>query len=313
MRILFTIAHYWKPPSLTSRVASQLRHLPVRRARRLGQRFVPHHGSIRRNARDRAQALAQCIGNLHVLFGSPQGHFDRTARSVIAANGSDTAKVDVIVCSSGSNHVLEKLPLPANFYDHQVFEGDARYLSFDCQNALKAGLGNYDFYCFLEDDILLHDPWFFHKLHWFATRFGDHALLQPNRFERSWQGPVRKLYIDETIAVEETASFQDIARDAELTAPCLDTTVTFQRHPNPHSGCYFLSAAQMLHWSRQAYFGARDASFIGPLESGATLGLMKTFNIYKPAIEDASFLEVEHFGDAYLQRRAAEIAPTHSI
>jgi hypothetical protein len=36
-----------------------------------------------------------------------------------------------------------------------------------------------------------------------------------------------------------------------------------------------------------------DCSFISPLESAATLGLLKTFSIYKPALP-MHHLEIEH-------------------
>ena len=57
----------------------------------------------------------------------------------------------------------------------------------------------------------------------------------------------------------------------------------------------------MSHWLKQPGFPQRDCSFIGPLESAATLGIMRTFKIYKPALENADFLEVRHFGDEYLK------------
>ena len=44
----------------------------------------------------------------------------------------------------------------------------------------------------------------------------------------------------------------------------------------------------------------RDTSFLGPLESAATLGILRTFSIYKPAPENAAFLEIAHAGNAFL-------------
>jgi len=84
------------------------------------------------------------------------------------------------------------------------------------------------------------------------------------------------------------------------TGSLLGTTVTFQRARNPHAGCFFLNARQMRNWSGQPYFLDRDTRFIGPLESAATLGVMRTFRIYKSAPESAAFLEIEHFGTAFL-------------
>jgi hypothetical protein len=56
----------------------------------------------------------------------------------------------------------------------------------------------------------------------------------------------------------------------------------------------------MAHWAAQPYFLDRDTSFIGPLESAATLGIMRAFKVYKPAPPNAGFLEIQHFGTAYL-------------
>jgi hypothetical protein len=72
----------------------------------------------------------------------------------------------------------------------------------------------------------------------------------------------------------------------------------------------------MEHWTRQAYFLDRAASFVGALESAATLGIMRTLQVYKPALENGNFLEVRHSGTAYLdmigepaqQENSAELA-----
>jgi hypothetical protein len=50
----------------------------------------------------------------------------------------------------------------------------------------------------------------------------------------------------------------------------------------------------MTYWAEQPHFLDRDASWCGPLESAATLGIMKTFRLYKPAPENLDFLEIEH-------------------
>ena len=65
---------------------------------------------------------------------------------------------------------------------------------------------------------------------------------------------------------------------------------------NPHSGCFVLTKDQLQYWSDQSWFLDGDCSFISPLESAATLGLLKTFTLYKPHISCASFLELQHWG-----------------
>jgi hypothetical protein len=82
----------------------------------------------------------------------------------------------------------------------------------------------------------------------------------------------------------------------------LGTTITLRLAANPHAGCFFLTESQLARWASQPYFLDRAASFVGPLESAASLGLVRTFHVYKPAPENASFLEVQHYGQAWSQK-----------
>ncbi len=79
--------------------------------------------------------------------------------------------------------------------------------------------------------------------------------------------------------------------------------VDFERVDNPHAGCFFLNAKQMQRWTEQPYFLDRSSEFWGPLESAATLGIMRTFDVYKPAVRNAGFLEICHLDPRYLGRR----------
>jgi hypothetical protein len=86
----------------------------------------------------------------------------------------------------------------------------------------------------------------------------------------------------------------------QLAGQVMEQQVMFYRALNPHSGCYFLNAEQMNHWVSKPYFLDGDTSFIGPLESAATLGIMRSFRVYKPANFNANFLEIQHFGSGFL-------------
>ena len=61
----------------------------------------------------------------------------------------------------------------------------------------------------------------------------------------------------------------------------------------------FDGKALVWPWMKDAGFGVAKSDFIGPLESAATLGVMKNFRIYKPGVENPDFLEVRHAGNAY--------------
>jgi hypothetical protein len=173
-------------------------------------------------------------------------------------------------------------------------------------------LGDYDYYVYLEDDLISRDPWLFVKLGWFTAQLGDDVLLQPNRFEVSPSlGLVHKAYIDGDLHEDVTSPFQDFLITPVATGSLLGSTINFRRAKNPHAGCFFLNDRQMRSWSRQPYFLDRDTSFIGPLESAATLGVMRTFRVYKTAPESAGFFEIEHFGTSFLGnlRRRRDVAP----
>jgi hypothetical protein len=281
MRILVAITHYYS----TQRTPS-----PDGR----------WHGSVGDAAAVRARALWQSIASLHQLYGPAQCIIEHVTRVARNANERTAGKIDIVVCTTGNDHLLGQLALPAGSYIHRPSDCAPKLLGFECHAALKDGIGEYDYYAYLEDDMISRDPWLFVKLGWFTGQLGDEVLLQPNRYEVGPLGLVHKAYIDGRLASEATAPFQDVAVNPVVTSRLLDTTVTFERARNPHAGCFFLNARQMEAWAQRAYFLDRDTSFIGPLESAATLGIMKTFRIYKPAPDCAAFLEIEHFGTSFI-------------
>src|SRR5207237_1243261 len=87
-----------------------------------------------------------------------------------------------------------------------------------------------------------------------------------------------------------------------LRSAVIGLDVAFRRTSNPHSGCFFLNLDQMKDWAGRDHFLDRNVSFIGPLESAASLGIMRTFRVYKPAVENANFLEIEHFGTEFISQ-----------
>ena len=211
-------------------------------------------------------------------------------------------EIEVVICTTGDAHLVDHLP--DGLCHHHGTDAKPRLLGYECHAVLRDRLGDYDYYCFLEDDILISDALFFAKLDWFNQIAGDHAVLQPNRFERALRTPVKKLYIDGNL-VDATISprFQKREENPLLEAEFLGHPIVFQRIDNPHSGCFFLNAGQMKRWSEAPYFLDRADGFWGPLESAATLGVMRCFAAYKPARENAGFLEVLHGDNRYLGRR----------
>jgi hypothetical protein len=277
MRILFTIAHFFRPDSKGK------------------------HASQRKNPQPRIQALTQSITNLHQLFGKSQSIINIGQRLAFPANQPESSQLDIIICTTQDCHLLDQLSLPSHFYRHYPTQAEPILLGFECQAVLRDNLGKYDYYCFLEDDLIIHDPWFFVKLNWFTQQASDLSLLQPNRYEVSINNLTDKAYVDGDLLPRVTAPFQNVQERAELKGKIMGMPITFHRALNPHSGCYFLNANQMTYWAKQAHFIDRDTSFVSPLESAATLGIMKTFRIYKTVPQQANFLEIQHFGTGFLR------------
>ena len=282
MRILFTIPHYYNPHGGGA------------------------YGSLRPDPQPRAAALGNAIFGLHSTFGKKQGLL---LKPVVQSNGSHSAEIEVVVCTVGENHLLKKLRLPPGAYRHHPTNASPMFLGFECHAVLRDALGNYDYYAFLEDDILIADPLFFDKLQWFNTLAGDEAVLQPNRFEVAMGQSWHKLYVDGDLRDRSISErLQDVTDRPQMEGQVLGKTLRFERVNNPHSGCFFLNERQMRHWTGCPEFLNRDPSFAGPLESAATLGIMHFFRAYKPARDNAGFLEVRHLDNRYLGARPRNAA-----
>lgn len=260
------------------------------------------------NRSERARALTQCVAAVHRLFGGLQYVANLTKPFPRPANSATTAQVDIILCTCPADHAIEDLALPRRAYSHVTVQCDPKHLGFECHALLRDRLGKYDYYGYLEDDLILRDAWFFAKLRAFVAQAGVPAVLQPNRYEVAQNGSPRKAYIDGELVPEATAFCQDIKDHPQIVVPCFGIPVVCRRTTNPHSGCFFLNQEQMEHWSRRPFFLDRDSRFFGPSESAATLGIMRAFRLYKPADNVASFLEIERFGDARMRQLAARDA-----
>ncbi len=265
MRILITIPH-------------ALLHVP-------GGRY----GSESGDAAERGAALRRCVAGLHQTFGT--GH--RLHGQDDLACNTGHAGLAVAVVTTADRHLVDTLP--PDLVHHERTTLPPRLLGFACQALLKANLGRFDWYGFLEDDCELADPLWFDKLAWFNQSFAElGALLQPNRFEVS-DGPVPKLYIDGNLTdPAAAAALQDIHVRPRLIATAFGRAFTFRRVENAHAGCFFASAEQMAVLAAHPEFGRYADTFTGPLESAATLPILRSFAVYKPARENADFLELRH-------------------
>jgi hypothetical protein len=260
----------------------------------------PQYASVVGDPKRRAQVLQSCLDHLTAHFCSPHFEFDNSTGLVGAALNQSPSRwqVTIIICTTQDQHALQHVALPAEA-EHRATNAAPQELGFACHLEMARLVDQFDYFCYLEDDIMIPDPWFFDKQLWFNQRFGDDCVLQPNRYE-VFRGRY-KIYVDGPLPESLVRPYLVDENDMELTGQFLQHTCRFVRSMNPMSACFFLRTAQFRRWAQSAIFNDRDSSLLSPLESAQILGPLKLFRIYKPAREIADFLEVVH-GDARLTR-----------
>ena len=280
MKALFAVAHHYEPKN------------------------NPFYASEAPDPTRRILAVTTCITSLYHTLDSRQGLLDGQARVAHPANDAEPLEVSVVVCTKGNSHLLGKLGAIGHLFIQRQSQRDPKFLGLECRAALRDGIGKYDWFGYLEDDLMLADPLFFPKLGWFRGIAGWDAVLQPNRYEVAVGQPLHKVYIDGNMAdPSQSPRFQDTAQRPVIEGEAFGRRYVFKRVNNPHSGAFFVDARQMEHFARQPDFLAEESAFGGPLESSATLGIMRHFRVYKPARENAGFLELRHLNNRYLGAR----------
>jgi hypothetical protein len=175
-----------------------------------------------------------------------------------------------------------------------------KHLGFECHRVLQEEHDEWDYSIYLEDDIVIHDADFFLKLRHFNESFGNQYLLQPNRIETTEDlKHLHRFYIDGDYNPNSTQAYRQ-SMTHKLSLRHLGECINFEQPLNTHSGCFFMNRMQAISYFKTSLWQEKDTSFHGPLESAATLGVMKHFQIMKPSLQNGSFLTVEHAGRNFM-------------
>jgi len=173
----------------------------------------------------------------------------------------------------------------------QIQEGpecDPMFVEFRLQEEFVERVEKFDWFLFIEDDIVLYDAFVLEKLEKFNLQSGyETAILYPNRLEM-YQGTKR--YID--LIIESDLSWNQLS-SVEIEG------VKFAEFNNPHSAFYCLSRKQMKHWIKSGRVFKNQVVNVGPLESAATFCLLECFSIYKPHPSNLNYFEVRHYDSKY--------------
>jgi len=245
----------------------------------------------------KTESLAMCIGMLHLLFG--RVHIGANHRQLIFEEVPNECahSVTVKVVTVPEKHLLGEIGISSKLYEHVPIDTNPRHLGFETHKVIRSHAGQYDYYGYLEDDIVIHDPHFFRKLDYFNRNVSgadSKALLQPNRFE-SFLGTdkvhsrcVHKVYPDYTYSDGPVGNVIH-------TLDYLGGTVQFERARAPHSGCFFVNEVQLAALEQAPNFGSTEDIDEGMvLDEAATRPIYQALNVYKTVQQNMNFLQVEH-------------------
>jgi hypothetical protein len=271
MRILLTIAHFFRAEEGSN------------------------HSSTDAHRRDqRAAAIRSVIDAWRGHYGpvSSINVWQKRFEPVIGV----ADQLDIIVLVNGDNHLLDADYCRARgvrLYDAKL--DNPRMLGFAAHRLFAEARNGYDVFVFSEDDLRPGGSDLISRIVAFQDEFGWRRVLFPNRFEWNPRGPALKTFIDGMLRPGLLAPYEAALPDERfLKLREGARQVSLQRATNPHSGFCAITAEQLTHWMAQPNFGDLDCSLISPLESAATLGILKTFPIYKPFGRDLGWLEIEH-------------------
>jgi hypothetical protein len=271
-RLLLVIAHFFKPDE------------------------KGHYSSTSTGMRDvRRKVLEQVLLHWRSRYNPPQT-IDISVKCFRPSPVAPAVSLDIAILLHENNHLLtEDMVSRYRLRPVAVQTNNPRQLPFAAHQLMADSLGDYDWMAYSEDDLLIHDPLWLTKMQAFAQAMGPGRVLQPNRYEINPRAAAMKTYIDGDLRHGLTDPFFERVPDQlELSLDCMGQRIPLARARNPHAGFFVLSAEQVRHWKAQPHFMDMDASFISPLESAASLGLQKTFALYKAQAPFQDHFEIEH-------------------
>jgi len=273
VKVLFVVPHYYRGMGVNTRYAS--------------------HSVLKKE--QRIQALDRLIYQLYALFGPLHvGTLDHASSSLANMRSITQFEFDIVICTTGKDHLLYDISCPSLYYHHVDTKSEPIWLGFAAQRKMLELSGQYDYYCYLEDDIIINDPYFFIKLDYFNSQTPEQNLLLPHRYETPWiQGKLKKHYYSKLysdLGCHEqgknvcTYNFDFLGRTIKLKQPAL-----------VHSGCYFLTARQFeIIAETKEFANCEGIPLERALDLAASNAIGHHFVVFKADECNLDFFEVEH-------------------
>ncbi len=242
----------------------------------------------------RTRMLEEVVGRLQLYFGGKAFGAIHDKKSFIPIEGVD--QIDLRIVTVKDRHLLTHARIPAESFTHVQVDIDPLTLGFHAHTILQENAGKYDYYVYLEDDILIEDPDLFLKIGYLnraATQAGiTNALFQPQRYESALGLGAREKQLYNAIVMDYQTELR--ASERVLAAEYLGRRVHFEVTTLPHAGCFFLNEQQLNTLVGKENFGHLDRMWVTPLDTAATYAIGMNFKVYKPVLSDYLFLAVRH-------------------
>jgi len=239
----------------------------------------------------------------HVVPDPKNAPAEKTDRLVACLDGLlrslDAFHFKIVILTKSSYSMHENLPeyLKERIEIYYSDQQDPMYVEYDAYDVFKMHISEYDYFMFLEDDIVLNDSCLVEKLKKFniISPKKDYVLL-PHRFEY-YNG--FKSYFDQC-AMSKTG-FKANSYSEHLRIISEDATFTI--FENSHSAFYCLNKEQMMLWIDSGYKWKNKIVAVGKLESAATFCMYENFEFFKPHPDNMFYFEVQHYGNKHIVNR----------
>lgn len=251
----------------------------------------------------RSLALARCVQALQALtrrdddlaLNIGRRNLNQTgieARATSLKPDLQEWQIEVNIFTTGMSSRLEDVlqALPGDIRVHTAPLENPRELPLACRDWLISSEPIADLSLYLEDDLVINDPLFLDKQLWFLRRCAGEAVLMPHRWEPIPGSGGQRLLVDGPLRPEFIQQFTQ-PQNAIARGNFRGEEITFDRTSNPHAGCFCLNKQQI---ERLRNLELPREGFISPLETAATLTVLKYFQVLKPSLEQRRFLWVEH-------------------
>ncbi|WP_415408812.1 hypothetical protein ACLM45_08680 [Synechococcus sp. A10-1-5-9] len=254
------------------------------------------YGSDRRGQRQaRSIALFQCFNSLLAMQKNADDLILNISAEGLQSAGSLSERrevtLEIHVFTDGINMINSVLNIYKEGINVHTFElANSRHLPLKARDHLIENGHAYDLCLYMEDDLIIRDSEFLDKQIWFIKESEHRAVLMPHRTEWVPNGNGQRLLVDGPLKKEFIERFYTPKCNAAQ-GTFKGRGVIFDQSDNPHSGLFCISGVQakQLATLEQPVHG-----FIGPLETAATLTVLRRYLVLKPAWKDRDFLWIEH-------------------